>query len=241
MDLFYAPSEHISSDLLTLTADEYHHAVHVLRKKVGDLLYCIDGNGHCYTTRITAVTKTSLTAKIEHVETQPPPKSHITVAISLTKTNDRFENFLEKATELGVSEIIPMLTARTVSRPREAQYAHKLARWQKIVLAATKQSQRYYLPKVHPITAFEEVLRRTDELRVIPYEFSRQRLTVSFAGKQVLFVIGSEGGFTPEEVEAAHQTGFVEISLGETILRVDTAGIFVIAMVRAEELRQSSA
>jgi hypothetical protein len=64
MDLFYAPSEHISSDLLTLTADEYHHAVHVLRKKVGDLLYCIDGKGHCYTTRITAVTKTSLTAKI---------------------------------------------------------------------------------------------------------------------------------------------------------------------------------
>jgi 16S rRNA (uracil1498-N3)-methyltransferase len=76
---------------------------------------------------------------------------------------------------------------------------------------------------------------------VIPYEFSRQRLTISFAGKQVLFVIGSEGGFTPEEVEAAHQAGFVEISLGETILRVDTAGIFVIAMVRAEELRQSSA
>lgn len=241
MDLFYAPPEQISSDTLTLIGDEFHHASHVLRKKVGDVLYCIDGEGRLYTTHITALTKFSLSAKIEHVEVEPPPLSHIAVAISLTKTNDRFENFLEKATELGVSEIIPMLTARTVARPKVEQYPSKLKRWRNILLAATKQSQRYRIPKLHTITPFEEVLKRTDELRVLPYEFSRQKIEIEFAGKGVLFVIGSEGGFTPEEVEAAHRAGFIEISLGKTILRVDTAGIFVVAMVRAEELRQRSA
>lgn len=241
MDLFYALPEHITPETLTLIGDEYHHAITVLRKKVGDALYCIDGEGKRYATRITAIQKFALVAKIENVEIETPPLSRIAVAISLTKTNDRFENFLEKATELGVSEIIPMLTARTVSRPKAEQQRNKLARWRKILLAATKQSQRYRIPKLHAITPFEEVLKRTDDLRVLPYEFSRQKIAVEFAGKSVLFVIGSEGGFTPEEVEAAHRAGFVEISLGETILRVDTAGIFVVAMVRAEELRQRSA
>lgn len=238
MDLFYAPPEAISGNMLTLVGEEKHHAVTVLRKKPGETLYCIDGEGTCYTSRIIEISKTALKAQIEAKEYEPEPRTHITIAISLTKTSDRFENFLEKATELGVSEIIPMLTARTVSRPREDQYQSKLERWRKIVLAAAKQSQRYRLPKVHPITPFNEVLKRPDELRVLPYEFSRKKIALSFVGKRVLFVIGSEGGFTPEEVEAALQAGFEEISLGRTILRVDTAGIFVAAMVRAEELRQ---
>ncbi len=241
MELFYAPPDayNAHTNLLALSGDEAHHAVKVLRKQIGDELRCIDGKGRCLVSTVIGISKEALNLSVREILLEPPPKTHLTVAISLTKTSERFENFLEKSTELGVSEIIPMITTRTVSRPKPAQFQAKHTRWQKILVSACKQSQRFRFPHLHTITDFADVLQRDDDVRVIPYEFSREPIRLSFAGKRVLFVIGGEGGFTPEEVDAARRSGFQEISLGATILRVDTAGLFVVSMVRAEELRQT--
>jgi 16S rRNA (uracil1498-N3)-methyltransferase len=241
MELFYAPPDTYNAQThsLALSGDDAHHAVTVLRKKVGDELRCIDGTGRCFVSTVSEVSKGTLYLAVREILVEPPPKTHLSVAISLTKTPERFENFLEKSTELGVSEIIPMITTRTVSRPKPAQFQAKHARWQKILISACKQSQRFRFPHLHTVTHFADVLKRTDDVKVIPYEFSKEPIRLSFAGKRVLFVIGGEGGFTPEEVDAARRAGFQEISLGETILRVDTAGLFVVSMVRAEELRQT--
>lgn len=239
MELFFAPQHQIdlSSKTLTLLEQEFLHATKVLRHKVGDTIHCIDGLGTRYDAVVETIEKNSLTAKIIGTDVQEQPKTHVSIAISLTKTADRFENFLEKSTELGISEILPMVTARTVSRPNEHKREGKNERWEKIILSACKQSQRYHLPKLHPIQHFADVLKRDDDLKLIPYEFSTKQGLPSMIETRVLFLIGPEGGFTPEEVIVAKTHGFKEISLGKTILRVDTAGIFALSLVRAEELR----
>ena len=239
MELFFAPPSQINldSNTLTLPEQEFLHATKVLRHKVGDTIHCINGKGTRYDAIIETIDKTSLTAKIISTHIQEPPQTRVSIAISLTKTSDRFENFLEKSTELGISEILPMITQRTVSRPDEQRRNGKNERWEKIILSACKQSQRYHLPTLHPIQRFADVLKRDDELKLIPYEFSTKQGLPSMLGKRVLFLIGPEGGFTPEEVIIAKTHGFKEISLGKTILRVDTAGIFALSLVRAEELR----
>ncbi len=239
MELFFVAQHQINlvSKTLVLSGQEFLHATKVLRHKVGDTIHCIDGLGTRYDAVIEKIDKEALTAKITGKEVQELPRTHVSIAISLTKTSDRFENFLEKSTELGISEILPMITQRTISRPNEHKREGKNERWEKIILSACKQSQRYHFPKLHPIQEFHDVLKRTDELKLIPYEFSTKQGLPSMIGKRVLFLIGPEGGFTPEEVIIAKTHGFKEISLGKTILRVDTAGIFALSLVRAEELR----
>jgi 16S rRNA (uracil1498-N3)-methyltransferase len=239
MELFFAPQRQINSasNTLTLLEQEFLHATKVLRHKVGDMIHCIDGLGTRYDAVIETIEKNSLSAKIIETHVQDLPKTPVSIAISLTKTADRFEHFLEKSTELGISEILPMVTQRTVSRPNLHKREGKNERWEKIILSACKQSQRYHCPTLHPIQRFADVLKRTDDLKLIPYEFSTKQGLPSMIAKRVLFLIGPEGGFTPEEVVIAKTHGFKEISFGKTILRVDTAGIFALSLVRSEELR----
>jgi 16S rRNA (uracil1498-N3)-methyltransferase len=239
MELFFAPQRQINlaSNTLTLIEQEFLHATKVLRHKIGESIHCVDGLGTRYDAVIEAIEKHSLSAKIIGTDVQEQPRTRVSIGISLTKSADRFENFLEKSTELGISEILPMVTERTVSRPNEHKREGKNERWEKIILSACKQSQRYHFPKLHPIQRFADVLKRNDELKLIPYEFSTKQGLPSMIGARVLFLIGPEGGFTPEEVIIAKTHGFKEVSLGKTILRVDTAGIFALSLVRAEELR----
>lgn len=238
MELFYADAAalNLTERRILLSGEEFHHAVKVFRKRTGDTVMMTDGGGTCYTCEIEVIEKSSLTARITHTDTDPPPQTRISIAISLLRLPDRFDFFLEKATELGVSEIIPMITEHTVSTPKQSQYAVKEARWRKLVLAASKQSHQFRFPVVSPITPFAEVLKRDEEVKVIPYEYSEAHPALSFAGKRVLFLIGGEGGFSEAEVAAAKGAGFIELSLGKKILRGETAGILAASLVRAEEL-----
>ncbi|ACF12550.1 protein of unknown function DUF558 [Chloroherpeton thalassium ATCC 35110] len=238
MELFFVPESHIdlTKNRIELADQEFHHIVRVVRKKSGDTLWITDGRGTCFQTEIEQIGKNSAELKILSQEKKPAPKTKIAVALSLMKASERFDFFLEKATELGVAEILPMMTHRTVSRPAEKQYEKKHERWEKIVLAASKQSRQMWFPKLHPIQPFEEVLKRNDEVKLIAYENSAQHLVQGFSGKSILFLIGGEGGFTEAEVLAAKQAGFQEMTLGESVLRAETAGIFAVAMVRANLL-----
>jgi 16S rRNA (uracil1498-N3)-methyltransferase len=238
MELYYAPPEAIddAAQRITLDGDEAHHASSVMRHNAGDTLYIIDGIGNRYETAIETIDKRRLTARLVSKASQPQPPTSLVIAISLMKAADRFEFFLEKATELGVSNIVPMITSRTVSRPSEGKRENKLDRWRKILLAACKQSQRWSLPTLHEIESFSAVIKRDAEQKFIAFESSEKKSLPPLTGKQILFLIGGEGGFTSEEVHLASTSGFSIISLGDTILRAETAGIFAAALVRAASL-----
>ena len=206
-------------------------------KKKGDLILVTDGNGSRCEVRIVDIGKKSLEGEILDHSVVERPDTGVTVALSLLKAPQRFELFLEKATELGVSAIIPMITARTVSQPTSERVQGRLSRWRTIVLSAARQSKRYYLPNLLEPLSFRQVTAIEGyDLKVIPYEGSDEAPEVQCAGKNTLFMIGGEGGFTEKEVVDAREAGFREISFGKTILRAETAGIFAVAFVRTQLL-----
>ena len=237
MELFYTSPENITLDAarLVIDGDEFHHLGRVLRKKKGDLILVTDGNGSRCEVRIVDIGKKSLEGEILDHSVVERPDTGVTVALSLLKAPQRFELFLEKATELGVSAIIPMITARTVSQPTSERVQGRLSRWRTIVLSAARQSKRYYLPNLLEPLSFRQVTAIEGyDLKVIPYEGSDEAPEVQCAGKNTLFMIGGEGGFTEKEVVDAREAGFREISFGKTILRAETAGIFAVAFVRTQ-------
>ena len=239
MELFYTQPENIALDAQTLVidGDEFHHLVRVLRKKEGERILVTDGHGLRCEARLSRISKTSLQANILSHESVTPSVTVVTVAISLLKSPNRFELFLEKAAELGVTAIIPMITARTISLPSREKIEGKLNRWNTILLSAARQSKRLYLPQLGTPLQFSKVLELGGyDFRLIPYEGAREAPEVRCAGKKTLFLIGGEGGFTSTEVQEAKQAGCREISFGRTILRAETAGVFAVAYVRAQLL-----
>ncbi|MEI7707436.1 MAG: 16S rRNA (uracil(1498)-N(3))-methyltransferase [Chlorobium sp.] len=241
MELFYTSPENITLDSarLVIDGDEFHHLARVLRKKTGDNILVTDGNGSRCHVRIVDIGKKSLEGEILDHSVVERPNTSVTVAISLLKAPQRFELFLEKATELGVSAIIPMITARTVSQPTSERVQGRLNRWRTIVLSATRQSKRYYLPQLAEPLSFRQVTALEGyDLKLIPYEVSEKPPRVNCASKKTLFMIGGEGGFTEKEVEDARQAGFSEISFGKSILRAETAGLFAVAFVRTQLLEK---
>jgi len=243
MELFYALRSNIDlmGKRLILDGDEFHHLVRVLRKKTGDRIHVTDGCGLHLDVLVAAIGKHALEGDILSERTEPYPRTKVTVALSLLKAPQRFEFFLEKATELGISGIIPMITFRTVSQPKEERTAKKLLRWRNIVLSAARQSRRYYLPHISEPLSFAAVTALEGfESRLIPYELSSQPLSDRiFSGGNVLFLIGGEGGFSTEEVREAKAAGFAEISFGRSTLRAETAAIFAVSLVRARLLEQA--
>ena len=241
MELFYTSPENITLDAgrLVIDGDEFHHLARVLRKKTGDNILVTDGNGSRCEVRIVDIGKKSLEGEILDHTVVERPNTGVSVAISLLKAPQRFELFLEKATELGVSTIIPMITARTVSQPTSERVQGRLGRWRTIVLSAARQSKRYYLPQLAEPLSFRQVTALEGyDLKLIPYEVSEKPPRVNCASKKTLFMIGGEGGFTEKEVEDARQAGFSEISFGKSILRAETAGLFAVAFVRTQLLEK---
>ncbi|TLU88214.1 MAG: 16S rRNA (uracil(1498)-N(3))-methyltransferase [Chlorobium sp.] len=242
MELFYTTREFIDLDAakVTIAGDEFHHLTRVLRKKTGERMLVTDGNGLRCEVNITAVGKKSLEGEILGHSLIEKSGTEVAVALSMLKSPQRFDFFLEKATELGISEIIPMITRRTVSQPSNEKIEGKITRWNNILLSAARQSKRYYLPELHVPRPFSTVVRLEGyDVRLIPYEGSAKPPVFAPSGYKILFLIGPEGGFTPGEVEEAKVEGFIEMSLGKTILRAETAAIFAVAMVRSQLLERS--
>lgn len=239
MELFYTTTGNIdfAAQTLVVEGDEFHHLVRVLRKKKGDQILVTDGNGLRCEVRISDIGKRSFKGEILGCCRFGLPKTSVTVALSLLKAPQRFELFLEKATELGVSSIIPMITARTISQPSSERVQGKLNRWRTIMLSAARQSKRLYLPELSEPLSFKTVTALQGfDLKLIPYELSKEAPVVQCSGKKTLFLIGGEGGFTATEIQEARTAGFSEISLGKTTLRAETAGIFSVAFVRTQLL-----
>ncbi|NTW51282.1 MAG: 16S rRNA (uracil(1498)-N(3))-methyltransferase, partial [Chlorobiaceae bacterium] len=236
MDLFYVSPDQLDlgKGRAVIDGDEFHHLARVLRKKEGECIPVTDGSGLSADLTIETIGKRSMEGSLRNCVLIPRPATRVAVAISLLKAPQRFDFFLEKATELGIDRIIPMTTHRTVSTPSSEKIERKVERWRNVVHSAARQCRRYHLPEVCQPVTFSGALRLDGyDIRLMPYESEQQFPQFDAAGKSVLFLVGGEGGFTDREVDDAVAAGFVPVSFGTTILRAETAGIFAVALVRA--------
>ncbi len=222
MQLFYVPD--ILGAEVVLDETESKHAVKVLRLSTGDKVQLIDGKGGFYEAEISVAHPKKCMLKITKTKKEFGKKDfHLHIAIAPTKNNDRFEWFLEKTTEIGINEITPILCDHSERKNIKSD------RLEKILVSAMKQSLKAYLPKLNKLTTFKDLVSSSKtEHRFIAhcYQDSKNHIkNESLKSNEVLVLIGPEGDFSPEEVAFAIQRGFKEITLGDSRLRTETAGI----------------
>ena len=226
MHLFYSP--HIDPEFHVLSQEESKHC-RVLRIKPGDFLYLTDGNGSMCKTMVTDNSTGIYHTKIVDRQTDYNKKPyHLHMAIAPTKNSDRFEWFLEKATEIGISEITPLICAHS-------EKIHlKYERLQKVLISAVKQSFSAYLPKLNHALQFSDFMKIKNEgQKFIAWcsENQQHLNTACQANKDVTILIGPEGDFSREEILLSEKNGFIPITLGKSRLRTETAGVFACSIV----------
>jgi 16S rRNA (uracil1498-N3)-methyltransferase len=226
MDYFYTPPSLIKSKSLSIQGEELHHLSKVLRKKVGETIVVVDGKEHAYKAILESITRSSADCKIlETIHRFNEPDIEVKLAFALLKNPSRMDFLVEKCTELGVREFIPMRTERTIVSKVHTE------RLQKIALSAMKQCGRSYLPPIHSSMNFLDALTylKDCEGRFIMHEMASERSAAqqktNVRRRSVGVLVGPEGGFTEEEVQAAQSAGFVPFSLGPRRLRSETAAI----------------
>ena len=216
---------------LLLDEDQSRHAIQVLRMQMGDTVQLTDGKGHLCFARIMVHNKKACQVRIERETYVPPPEKKVRIAISLLKNPGRFEWFLEKATEIGVSEILPLLCQRTTRTHVRG------ARMQQVVISALIQSRQAWMPVLHEPLAFARIgdAAKENEYRWIAHCLPGQKQTpnvsTSRSPSSSLILIGPEGDFTEEEIALAEAAGFLPVSLGDSRLRTETAGIAAAALM----------
>lgn len=230
MEYYYTPKQYISTDSLTIVDDEAGHLARVLRKQHGEEIYVTDGEGNLYKTKINSITKNLIECSItEKFYNLNEPSVKINLYQSLIKSPDRFEFAIEKSVELGVHSIQPIITEHVINKT-----SNKQDRWQSIALAAMKQSQRCYLPKVYEPVQFSEALSKAKgELKLIADEKDNLvRININEINDKYSSIdifIGPEGGFSPAETELAVSHGFKILDLGTRKYRSETAAIYAIS------------
>ncbi len=239
---FYVNPKDVKGEMITFRQEEAKH-LHVLRKKTGDRVWAVDGEGSSYEVAIVNSDKKTVTASIRQSRRMlNEPTVQITLAQGLIK-GDRFDWIIEKATELGVSRIIPMTTEKTVVKPSAA----KINRWKRIALSAMKQSGRTCLPEIMEGKTFKQIMTLSAGYKncYLAEKSEDSRPFASLAEQQgskvtqkILMLIGPEGGFTEIEIDEAKEYGFKIIHFGERRLRAETAGILSLSLLlyEAEEL-----
>ncbi len=219
-----------------------HHLRDVLRIKPLELVAVFDNQGNEYIASVIEIGADAI--KLEIKEKRPLKDSgiKITVACAIPK-KVKMDDIVDKLTQLGVERIIPLLTERVIVKIDAKNAQSKLSRWRKIAQSASEQSQRNIVPVIDKVKSLEEVLKEADkfDLKIIPtLEGNIKKLSLrgAIATKQsqnIFVLIGPEGDFTPGEVSKALELGFLPITLGDRVLRVDTAAIAVVSFIRLYE------
>ncbi|MGN1139715.1 MAG: 16S rRNA (uracil(1498)-N(3))-methyltransferase [Oliverpabstia sp.] len=224
---------------ISITGSDVNHIKNVLRMKNGEEVLISDGECFEYTCRIDEMNQGEVLLSIaDRKEAERELPSRIYLFQGLPKS-DKLELIIQKAVELGVYEIIPVDMKRTVVKLDGKKQEAKLRRWQGIAESAAKQSKRIVIPQIHPLMSFSEALQYAENLdvRLMPYELAedmqhtRKILERIQPGQSIGVFIGPEGGFAPEEVEAALHSQLQPITLGKRILRTETAGMAVLSIL----------
>jgi 16S rRNA (uracil1498-N3)-methyltransferase len=228
LPLFYQHNLDLQSPVFDLDEDASRHVIQVLRMQKGEKIQLTDGKGSMLIAEIEEGHKKSCTVKKISLEHKSPSERKITIAISPVKNTSRFEWFLEKATEMGVHAIIPLICKRT-----EKQHFRK-DRMQSILTSAMLQSKQAFLPLLLEPTSFSEVFALSDQkIKCIAHcEDGKEKNPFrSFCtNEELIILVGPEGDFTTEEIEMAINQNFIPVSLGATRLRTETAGVAAAAL-----------
>ncbi|NJB82586.1 16S rRNA (uracil(1498)-N(3))-methyltransferase [Wenyingzhuangia aestuarii] len=226
-------SEHIQPTDTTFTfdKDESRHLIKVLRKKEGDPVYITNGKGSFFTTEISLANEKKCTVTVNSVEFKEKNRPfHLHIAIAPTKLNDRYEWFLEKAVEIGIDEITPIICKNSERK------VIKLDRMNKIIHSAVKQSLQFHVPILNQAISFDEFLSKQNATqKYIAHcedENNKQYLQhIAKPTNDILVLVGPEGDFTPKEINKAIQSNFIPVTLGNNRLRTETAGIYISSLM----------
>ncbi|TMU56166.1 16S rRNA (uracil(1498)-N(3))-methyltransferase [Flagellimonas algicola] len=223
MQLFYNPSLDNSFKQFFFNSEESKHIAKVLRKKEGDILYITNGMGYLFEAEILIADPRKCKAQIVTEKKSIPKRYHLHLAVAPTKMNDRYEWFLEKATEIGVDEITPIICERSERK------VIKLERMERVLQSAMKQSLQTFLPKLNPAISYKQFMEQQMEgLKFIAHCEEGEKMELkrrAAADKDVTILVGPEGDFSTTEIQLAQEKGFVPVSLGNNRLRTETAAI----------------
>ena len=242
MHTFYVPPPQISTDVATITGSEHHHLRNVLRITPGETVRIIDGQGNVYTAEMlgTDTNRSSSELRMLSHEFHASVPPSLTLFQGLPK-NDKMALILQKTTEIGVTQIVPLHTKYALQKPSQNRYE----RWHRIVISATKQCKRAWLPELCDLQTYEASLAQLDQFSLCLFlnphsgkklhvQHIREVLReVSHANAIALFV-GPEGGFSNQEVTTAIKSGCVPVTLGTNILRTETAAIVAVTAIAYE-------
>lgn len=239
---FFVEPEQINrnDNTVMITGADVNHIKNVLRIKVGEELSVSNGqDGKEYRCGIEEFLEDGIRCKLRFVKEDGVELPVEVVLFQGIPKGDKMELIIQKAVELGVREIVPVMTKRCVVKLDDKRAASKVSRWQSIAEAAAKQSRRGVIPKVSPVTGFTQALGRAEKMdvRLIPYELAEgmERTREFFRGirpgQRLAVFIGPEGGFEEREIAEAKEKGVEPITLGRRILRTETAGMTVLAWI----------
>lgn len=220
----------------TLTGNLHHHLIHVLRLREGEQILLLDGQGNQCLARLAAIQeKQTVLERGPIVNTPPLPAPKLTLLYGLSR-RERTEFVWQKATELGVDFILPVLAARSVSRP--SAHEAKQKRWEEIIRQAARQSGRAHLPQLLPLVDFATAIstQPSEALKFIACPDGESLAGPPMSGESsppahIIIAVGPEGGFTSEEIALAQKNNFSLLGLGPLILRTETAALVVLAVL----------
>tara|TARA_R110002050_G_scaffold24083_3_gene64283 strand:- start:42974 stop:43678 length:705 start_codon:yes stop_codon:yes gene_type:complete len=223
MQLFYNPNISESTSQFTFDKEESRHIVKVLRKNIGDTLHITNGNGWLFNAEITIPDIKKCMVTIVSKTLQPKRDYSLHLAVAPTKMNDRYEWFLEKATEIGIDSITPIICDHSERK------IIKTERFEKILQSATKQSLNCYMPKLNDAITFKDFIKQDFNSNLFIAhceEIDRKSLKNELKPKtDITILIGPEGDFSVKEIETALKNKFIPVTLGNTRLRTETAAI----------------
>lgn len=218
-------------DCICLNEEQAHHIAHVMRMKTGEQVRIVDGQQHLFLAHITFEDKKVIACIDEELRDDTKTKVEIVLAQGLLK-KEKWDFLLQKSAELGVSEIQPFISSRSVVKSKDERQDKKMVRWNKILLEACEQCKRTSLVTLHTPCHLKDIVYLQGDIKLVAYEdadIASHRMIDMLKqypnAKRIVVAIGCEGGFSLEEVTLLEQHGFVRVSLGSRILRAETAAM----------------
>jgi 16S rRNA (uracil1498-N3)-methyltransferase len=240
MPRFYVPQAKIENGMLRVEGSEVRHIRRVLRLKTGDGIVVFDGSGNEFEGKILEESPSSVVIMVQSIfSSERESPLEITLAQSLLK-GEKMDYLIQKATELGIKEIVPFHSSRSVPLIEKSRRLNRHHRWEKIAVEASKQCGRGLIPKIEILRDYDEILKSisSDFLCLILWEKEGARLKDIFKRsrekRKVFFVVGPEGGLSEEEIRIAKEKDFIPITLGKRTLRSETASLCLLSILQYE-------
>ncbi len=237
MRKFFIPTGSIEGQKAFISGSDAHHLAHVLRKKPGDIIEATDGQGHIIRAEIIEIKPLQISLAIKEITEGRGRKIFVRLYQALPK-GSKFDLIVEKASELGVNEIVPVITERTVFKADKEGSIKKIARWERIARETIKQTGRNTEILIHQMILIEKIggIVTEGSLKIVPWELEeelslKELLLENKEAKTVELFIGPEGGFSHKEVRELKAIGFKSVSLGNMILKTETAAIAAVSNI----------